>query len=419
MKKTFNINISGYVFTIDEDAYELLRNYLDTLHNVFSNETDNAELVADLELRMAELLGVVTEGGAKVITIRNVEELISRMGRPEELVETEEEIHIAPGSGTTEETVRQTVEDMTPPPPPPLRRRLFRDPNNSMIGGVCAGLAAFTGIDPTWVRLIAVALAFLSFSTICIVYIILWIVVPAAVTPLQQMQMRGESPTMANIGKNVTDAFRSAADSVNNAVNNAFSNNQAPQSSGSGKRFADGLASIFGFLGRMLAIIAIFVFGVIEFGLAVGLVGCIFSLIVFLIPMGAEWMDPALTGGYEYHVVIVGLICAIGYILAIGIPLFALLWLLLRGYGARQRIMSRGWRTSLLVVWIVSFIVAALTTGYIVNLDKNEFKPRHQETASEIVYDTVSLTDDTVASATVETDTVTIISKSDKPAMNR
>ena len=64
MKKTFNINISGYVFTIDEDAYELLRNYLDTLHNVFSNETDNAELVADLELRMAELLGVVTEGGA-------------------------------------------------------------------------------------------------------------------------------------------------------------------------------------------------------------------------------------------------------------------------------------------------------------------------------------------------------------------
>ena len=119
MKKTFNINISGYVFTIDEDAYELLRNYLDTLHNVFSNETDNAELVADLELRMAELLGVVTEGGAKVITIRNVEELISRMGRPEELVETEEEIHIAPGSGTTEETVRQTVEDMTPPPPPP------------------------------------------------------------------------------------------------------------------------------------------------------------------------------------------------------------------------------------------------------------------------------------------------------------
>lgn len=89
MKKTFNINISGYVFTIDDDAYDLLKDYLDTLHHAFASQEDGAELIADIEQRMAEILGQQNDGGMRVITIADAEAIIARMGRPEEIIEDE------------------------------------------------------------------------------------------------------------------------------------------------------------------------------------------------------------------------------------------------------------------------------------------------------------------------------------------
>lgn len=412
MKKTFNINLAGYVFIIDEDAYELLRNYLDTLHNVFDAEADNAELMADLELRMAEILGADTEGGTKVITVALVEQLIARMGRPEELIDEATEIHESADGRETEEESKVRIEESTPPPPPPLKRRLLRDPNNNMIGGVCAGLAAYLGMDPTWVRLIAVVLALLSFSTLCAIYIVLWIVVPVADTPLKQMQMRGESPTMENIGRNVTGAFRSAANSVEDVISSRFSGRKGE---GSGKRFADGLVSFFGFVGRVLAIIMIFLGGVIEIGLAVGFVVCLFVLLLFLTPFGPLWIDSAVFESYEYHTVVATLLGAIGVILAIGIPLFALLWVLLKGYGPKRREMSTAWKAALSVAWVISFILSAFSIGYIVNHDDRRSDSKEERT---VVYDTVDATTDSTVTIdeTVSTADSTAIAATATPA---
>lgn len=91
MKKTFNINIAGSVFTIDDDAYALLDDYLDTLNHAFK-DTDNEEIIPDIENRISEIFSVKIANGANVITLSDVEGVIARIGRPEELVDIDVEI---------------------------------------------------------------------------------------------------------------------------------------------------------------------------------------------------------------------------------------------------------------------------------------------------------------------------------------
>lgn len=401
MKKTFNINISGYVFIIDDDAYELLKDYLDTLHKAFQATDDSAELLADMEQRIAELFSEQIAEGHGVISLAQVESVIARMGRPEELVDFTEET-TSTSEGESIKVEKERIYDV--PPPPPMgkpRRRLFRDPTNKMLGGVCSGLGAYVGMDPTWVRLIAVILAFASFSTLCLVYLILWIVIPEAQTPLQMMEMRGEAPTIDNIGRTVTDSFRNVRDGFNSFKE------QAPARPG--KAFADGLASFFGFVGRILLIIFIIVVGIIVFGLSIGFFGCILALISFITPLGGSWFGlPEIPSNEEYTTVILGLLCAIGYIIAIGIPLFFLLRFLLRSSGKQWTSLSKGWRISLITTWAIGFVMAGVFTGALIaheqgrdySLDKDEIRVVHDTVvvdssaagnSEEVVADTIKV----------------------------
>lgn len=209
MNKTFNVNINGMMFVIDMDAYDLLSDYLDTLHQYFAKKDDGAEIVADIEARISEILYEKTQQCRLIVSLHDVEEVITQIGKPEDMVEVD--IDETP-EGVVEEKIEVENPEMETPEPPKTKRRLFRDLQNKLVGGVCSGLACYIGADPTFVRLAAVALMFLSFSTVFWIYIILWIIVPEARTPLQRMQMKGESPTLENIGKSVTDTFRSTSD---------------------------------------------------------------------------------------------------------------------------------------------------------------------------------------------------------------
>ena len=384
MNKTFNINIAGYVFTVNEDAYTLLKDYLDTLHTAFSREADGAELLADIESRIAEIFGRQNDGGVRVITVADVEAIISRMGRPEDLMETDETI--SETSGKTEKEFRTASEAIPPYPPfPPLKRRLFRNPANKMLGGVCSGLAAYLGIDPTWMRLIAVLLAFASLSGACVVYIILWLVVPEARTPIEVMQMQGESATMENIGRTVTESFRSVRDDISQTIHGNM-----PQSSG--KQFADGLASFFGFIGKILLICGIVICCAILLGLGIGLLGCILALIIFLTPWGASLCGANPSFPPYEGTVITSLLTAVGYIMVIGIPLFYRLWLLLKANGSGKQ-MAKGWKRALIWTWVIGFILAGATTGILVGM-KKDFKEglySGWESDREIIYDTVKI----------------------------
>ncbi|MDD2437431.1 MAG: PspC domain-containing protein [Massilibacteroides sp.] len=204
MKKTLTINLGGTVFHIDEDAYQLLDKYLSNLRIHFKKEEGSDEIMNDFEMRISELFGERVRLGYEVITVVEVEDVIKRMGKPEELFDAEaSESKSFEQSGTKE---RQTVQ-----------KRLFRNPDDRILGGVAGGLAAYLGWDPSAIRIALFVLMFLYGVTIPI-YIILWIIIPEAKTATEKLQMSGKSVTIENIGKTVTDGFEKVSENVNNYI---------------------------------------------------------------------------------------------------------------------------------------------------------------------------------------------------------
>ena len=368
MKKTFNINIVGYPFTIDEDAYALLNDYLKTIEHAFRKVDGSAELINDIESRIAELLLQSSEDGSAIITLADVEQVIARVGKPEEFVD-DETITIQNENGDTE-TINVDTENETPPPyipnPPYTVKRLYRDPQNAMLGGVCSGIAWYLGWDVTWVRLLLVALTIVSYATMAVVYLVLWIVVPEARTPLQRMQMMGEQPTMENIGKTVTDSFKEDQGSPAN------------QQISSAPDIAKVMTTGVGWLGKAFIIIGLIIGIPILFGLGLGLIGAVVFLIAWgsalLFGTGMPFDNPEMNDPFVSKLVFWGVLCGIGWILTIGIPLLALI-----RKGLNSDNLSR--QTSLLVkiIWCVGFLLAGVATGMVVSTVGSQELYRNQQ----------------------------------------
>ncbi len=360
MKKTFNINIAGYPFVIDEDAYQLLREYLNTIENAFKATPENSELVTDIEARIAELLLEMAADGNHIITLADVEQIISRIGKPEEMIENEEYISISEnGDNSNEEETVVEEEKVSPEPQAPSKtpftsKKLYRDPINGMLGGVCSGLSWYLGWDVTWIRILVIALTICSFSTVALVYIALWIIVPAAETPLQRMQMMGEEPTVENIGKTVTDTFM---DDQGIRESRAKQTSRAPQAANTIATGASWIVKIFIIAGLIIAF-------PLLIALVLGLVGCIF----FLLMWGAtllfgDGLDFGLSNialiGDQNRVVLSSVICAIGWIITLGVPIGVLVY---KGVKPGVKI-STPHKRMLIILWIAGFITAALSTG--------------------------------------------------------
>ncbi len=158
MKKTFTISLGGFPFIIDEDAFYILKNYLDDIGSRLS--PGDQEVIPDIEGRIAEILQNRLTLRSQVVSREMIEQAIAVMGRPEEFGEKRriEEIREHPGERT---------------------KRLYRNLDDKIFGGVCSGLAAYFGIDTTLVRVLALIL-FLFGSMGFWAYIVLWIVIPKA-----------------------------------------------------------------------------------------------------------------------------------------------------------------------------------------------------------------------------------------------
>lgn len=170
MKKVININFQGRVVPIEENAYDILKQYVESLRRYFANEEGKDEIINDIESRIAELFGETLKKGSTCITDEDVNNIIKSMGRPEEFDDEEAKVHSQLGGNATEET-NYTKETFTN-----SGRRLFRDENNKVLGGVCSGIAHYFGIDPLIVRILAVVGNVFSFWT----YLILWIAIPSS-----------------------------------------------------------------------------------------------------------------------------------------------------------------------------------------------------------------------------------------------
>ena len=189
MKKTINVSLGGIVFNIEEDAHQKLSAYLDAISASMRGSEGHDEIMADIEARISELLQPKISDFKQVITISEVEEVINVMGSPEEF---------APGHS---ETKKEDTYNMGGKGHAQYgRRRIFRDPDDKVLGGVCSGLAYHFGVDPIWLRLgFGLSLFLGGFGFF--LYILLLIIIPKAQTAAEKLEMRGEPVDINNIRK--------------------------------------------------------------------------------------------------------------------------------------------------------------------------------------------------------------------------
>lgn len=217
MKRNITVNLCGSLYHIDEDAYNLLSKYLSDVREIFARQPEGKEVADDIEFRVAELMNEKRMEGADVITIEDVQGIIQRIGTPDDMRYTEAE--------DSEDRTRQT------PPPFPneapksdSKKKLYRDVSNKMLGGVLAGLGQYFGIDPLWLRLATVVLTFVLQGLTIPAYIILWILVPAATTPAERLEMKGEAVNMENLSDQIINESNgmAAANHSNKILNGIF-----------------------------------------------------------------------------------------------------------------------------------------------------------------------------------------------------
>lgn len=181
MKKVININFQGRVIPIEESAYDMLKQYVESLRKFFANEEGRDEIINDIEGRIAELFVEILKKGSTCITEDNVNGIIESMGRPEDFEGEEGRVH-SQLEGEKYEQKSQRSSDPGYEAPP--RGRLYRDDSDKMLGGVCGGIASYLRIDPTIVRLVFALIAFAG-GTGILLYIILWVILPSR--PLSSM----------------------------------------------------------------------------------------------------------------------------------------------------------------------------------------------------------------------------------------
>ncbi len=208
MKKFVNINLGGYPFAINIDAYEKMELYFESLEKYFSDYENPHEIIFDIEVRMAELF---KENNIQntILSISDVEEAIKILGTPEDFSKEDsknEDLTFDSDRNTSnhKQSYKETYYR--------VGKKLFRDPDNKIIGGVSSGLSTYFGItDPIWIRLFFVILVLSGISPI--VYIILWIAIPTAKTEADFRAMRGEPIDIDVVARSIKDEFDNISDS--------------------------------------------------------------------------------------------------------------------------------------------------------------------------------------------------------------
>ncbi len=181
MEKAINITINGQVFYIEENGYEKLSEYLDSVKEHFSSMDE--EIVKDIENRIAEKFTSKISSKKEVITTKDVESVIKSMGSVNDMDDFEE----------VEQPKKKEKKN---------KKRLMRDPDNAVIAGVSSGIAAYFDIDPILIRLIF-AFSLLLGGTGIVAYIVMWLVMPEAKNASDKLEMRGEHVTLKKIEKEV------------------------------------------------------------------------------------------------------------------------------------------------------------------------------------------------------------------------
>jgi phage shock protein PspC (stress-responsive transcriptional regulator) len=336
MKKAIKINLSGIIFHIDDDAYEKLKSYLDTISRYFSNKQESKEIIDDIEARIAELFQERISDENQVITLQIVNEVIDIMGNPEDIADSGED---AEKQDTFHDTYSRS-------------RRLYRDPENSVIGGVCGGLSAYFKVDPVIFRLLFVIFFFAGGASI-LVYIILWIVLPRAETAAQKLEMRGEKVNVSNLEKKIREEY----DTVKENVKEGYAKAKDSETYRKTERAA---SDFFDVLGKILLVFVKVILIIIGTSFVIGGIGLLIGLIA--LPFVGVHVFPFESYNFSLGDVLMPFTDPVSVtLLVISITLLLLIPVAAMIYGLVKLIFNiktrnRGLAIGALTLWIISLI---------------------------------------------------------------
>jgi phage shock protein PspC (stress-responsive transcriptional regulator) len=258
MNKTVNINLGGLFFHIDEDAYQKLTHYFESIKRSLSNTSGQDEILKDIEMRIGELIAEKHPNDKQVISFKEVEEIIEVMGRPEDYrIDGEEPIEATYIPNATKTS-----------------KKLYRDTENGMIGGVLAGLGHYFGVDKVWLRIFLLILVFAG-GTGILAYIILWIAMPEAVTTSEKLEMRGEPVTISNIEKKVREEMEMLSEKFKSTDFDKMRQQMRTNSEKFNTNFKGYLEAFFNVIAKVigglliissLGVLVVFLIGVLAFG---------------------------------------------------------------------------------------------------------------------------------------------------------
>ncbi|NIG52386.1 PspC domain-containing protein [Chitinophaga sp. Cy-1792] len=342
MKKIININLSGRLIPIEDSAYEVLRQYLDSLKRYFAREEGGDEIVTDIESRIAEVFQDRLKNGAHCITDADVEAVKLSMGTPEQFDE----------AAPKDQQQQQKSNNDTFEPRP--RKRFYRDPDNKVLSGVCGGLGAYFNLDPVIFRVVFALLVLGSFGAAAVVYVILWIATPYAETAAEKLEMRGEKVDLNNIKNTVQEEINSLKGQFKNAGNDIrnFSQGRGKQIGSDFERFFLGLARG---LGKVITAISksFFIFFAIVLLFVLVVLGIVLTMYsAAIIP----FQSLAFSSGSQT----VMFWAATG--LLIGIPVLALVIFLIR-VATGSRLSVRYVTPTLTFLWILGLVFAIIVAG--------------------------------------------------------
>ncbi len=330
MNKTVNINLGGMFFHIDEDAYQKLSRYFEAIKRSLTNSNGQDEIIKDIEMRIAELFAEKHSAGKQVITLRELDEVIAVMGQPEDYRIDNEE--------NESEKTNYTFHSK------PIKK-LYRDKDGGMIGGVLAGLGHYFGVDKVWIRIFFLILL-LVYGTGILAYIILWIVMPEAVTTSEKLEMTGEPVNISNIEKKVREEFENVSEKIKNVNYDAMGNQV--------KTGADKLASSAGKV--FMAIFKVFA-KILGVFLILSALPVLVMLLIGIFTLGTSafvefpWSDFIQAGNFsDFPVWTFGLLV----FFAVGIPFFYLMILGFKLLITNMKSLGNVVNYTLFALWIIS-----------------------------------------------------------------
>ena len=383
MKKNITINLCGRLFPIDEDAYEMLATYEQSLRNYFRTREGGEEIADDIEERIAELFEELKQGGTEAVTIEHVTEVIRRLGKPEEM-EGNDQPTPDPSTREGSSNGQRTSGNESPSLGEGIgvgrsSKRLYRNPADKKVMGVLSGFAAYFGGDVLWWRLCYAAIILLSFFgssfnflwflhehqlyfhlyywgwALIIAYILLAILMPIAITPEDRLRMKGKEVNPQNLAEEVASQTPDPSAQV-----------KEPKASGC-------LGCIGGFFTTLWAVVVllfrscIYVAGVLITALCLAGMAEIISTEFFdtsLFPNNDSFLNSAEGIALTTEHLLAGQCFDLALFIVLGITAYAII----RGLLNESKLipaMPYGQRVVLLVTWIIGFVITGSLLAYL------------------------------------------------------